>query len=67
MVKNGTKNIFTFAKLIKIWRKGKPPMSAEFPLFPNNSRLSTVKAIHTAPEPMRKLCLSTKFPHQKIR
>ena len=37
---------FTFDKLIKSWRKGRPPPSIEFSAFPTEEKLCVVKTLH---------------------
>ena len=45
MVKLDGKYIFTFDKLTKRWRAGRPSLMIEFNAYPQNSKLCVVKAI----------------------
>ena len=76
MVKTDTKFIFTLAKLTKTWRKGKPLMTVEFSLFPNDLELCVVKTSQSSlqvKKPWRTLSgrtqslLSTIEPHQEVK
>ena len=45
IVKYENKYVFTFHKLNKSWRKGRPPLSVEFCTYQHNPKLSVVEAI----------------------
>ena len=76
MVELENKYVFTFDKLTKRWRKGKPPLSVEFFGFPKNPKLCVVTAIKDylqvtkrwRPENgPKQLLLSTIEPHQEVK
>ena len=45
MIKTHDKYIFTFDKLTKSWREGKPPPSVEFCAYPQQPKLCVVETI----------------------
>ena len=45
MIESEDKYVFTFHKLTKGWRKGRPPLSLKFCACQQNSKLCVVEAI----------------------
>ena len=67
--------VFTFHKLTKSWRKGRPPLSVEFCAYKQNPKLCVVQAIKSYLQVTQEWCnkngqkqlLSTLVPHQELK
>ena len=76
MIKFVYKYAFTFYKLTKSWRKGRPPLSVEFCTYQHNPKLCVVKAIKSYlqvtqaghnKKGQKQLPFSTLAPHQQVK
>ena len=76
MVEFEDKYVFTFHKLTKSWRKGRPHLSARFCAYQQNPKLCVVQAVKSYLQVtqawrnkngQKQLLLSTLAPHQEVK